>query len=133
MAQVNVEYATAAPIQLPPAPRRSIEGIQLAAAAGGPLAIYAAEQLPRDASAATFDSALYFSQLRKRHGGTLVHVQDGVTALRPADLVWGGAMLYAEVITSTQTLLDWYVILGSHDSWPLAIWLAHCHAPQYCF
>ena len=121
---------TAAPIQLPPAPRPPAEAVQLAAAAGGELAIYAAEQLPRDAPAATLDSGLYFSQLRRRHGGTLVHVQDGATALRPADLVWGGALLYAEVITSTQTLLDRCALPRGHHRRPLAIRLAHSHAAQ---
>ena len=78
---------------------------------GGPLAIVVCEQLPRDAPGTTFDSRLYMERLRHHHGGSLLS-QDALEetpTLTAHTAVWGATVLYAEVITSTQTLLDRFV------------------------
>ena len=75
---------------------------------GGPLAIVVCEQLPRDAPGTSFDSRLYLERLRHHHGGSLLS-QDALEetpTLSARTAVWGATVLYAEVITSTQTLLD---------------------------
>ena len=92
---------------LPPLP--SVPGQSLAVRPSSPtISIFLAEQLPRDAAGATFDSRLYFDCLRKHHGGTLMRADQDLAGplLSAQTAVWGAAILYAEVITSTQTLLD---------------------------
>ena len=78
-----------------------------AASAPGHLDIVLCQQLPQDAPGATFDSGLYFSVLRRLQGGSLVRAQDDAAgAASLPSFVWGAPLLYAEVITSTQTLLE---------------------------
>jgi hypothetical protein len=75
----------------------------LVARAASPLAIYPCDQLPRDAPAATWDTTLYWQCLRRHHGGSLTV---DPAAAGAAGLAWGAALLYGEVVASTQTLLE---------------------------